>query len=158
MLYIGEKNKGHGDDPNPYRLVYYDKELSEDDIHPPKEQHLCVTLLLNSCLFIFILYGHCTPTRHSTGNPVFEYSMSAAHVAAAVYPTLNNQPAMTTTTDSRPPSPSALPPIPSSPTFSYASTARPIPSAFNLPLPPPPHPVQSVLAKSDIEASQIAYS
>ncbi|EPE26591.1 hypothetical protein GLAREA_02504 [Glarea lozoyensis ATCC 20868] len=83
--------------------------------------------------------------------------MSAAHVAAAVYQSINN-PAMATTTESRPPSPSALPPIPSSPTYSYASTAVPIPSSFNLPLPPPPQPAHSVLTKSDIEASQIAYS
>ncbi|KAH9224597.1 hypothetical protein DL95DRAFT_350569 [Leptodontidium sp. 2 PMI_412] len=61
-------------------------------------------------------------------------------------------------TESRPPSPSALPPIPSSPTYSYASTANPIPSSFNLPLPPPPRSPHAVLTKSDLEASQTAYS
>ncbi|PVH88829.1 hypothetical protein DL98DRAFT_648163 [Cadophora sp. DSE1049] len=61
-------------------------------------------------------------------------------------------------TDSRPPSPSALPPIPSSPTYSYASTANPIPSSFNLPLPPPPRSPHAVLTKADLEASQTAYS
>ncbi|KAL2068964.1 hypothetical protein VTL71DRAFT_15302 [Oculimacula yallundae] len=61
-------------------------------------------------------------------------------------------------TSSQPPSPSALPPIPSSPTYSYASTANPIPSSFNLPLPPPPRPPHAVLTKSDLEASQTAYS
>ncbi|CZT51195.1 related to IVY1-phospholipid-binding protein [Rhynchosporium secalis] len=61
-------------------------------------------------------------------------------------------------TDSQPSSPSALPPIPSSPTYSYASTANPIPSSFNLPLPPPPRPPHAVLTKADLEASQTAYS
>ncbi|KAE8453589.1 hypothetical protein EG329_010450 [Mollisiaceae sp. DMI_Dod_QoI] len=61
-------------------------------------------------------------------------------------------------TTSRPPSPSALPPVPASPTYSYASTANPIPSSFNLPLPPPPRPPHAVLSKSDLEASQIAYA
>lgn len=61
-------------------------------------------------------------------------------------------------TDSRPPSPGNLPPIPGSPTYSYASTANPIPSSFNLPLPPPPRPPHAVLSKSDLEASQTAYS
>lgn len=60
--------------------------------------------------------------------------------------------------DSRPPTPSALPPIPSSPTYSYASTANPIPSSFNLPLPPPPRSPHAVLNKSDLEASQTAYT
>ncbi|TVY54884.1 Protein IVY1 [Lachnellula cervina] len=57
-----------------------------------------------------------------------------------------------------PTSPSALPPIPSSPTYSYASTANPIPSSFNLPPPPPPRPLHSILTKSDLEASQTAYT
>lgn len=60
--------------------------------------------------------------------------------------------------ESPPPSPSALPPIPNSPTYSYASTANPIPSAFNLPLPPPPQAPHAVLNKSDLEASQTAYT
>jgi hypothetical protein len=55
------------------------------------------------------------------------------------------------------PSPSRLPPIPSSPTYSYASTANPIPSSFNLPLPPTPRPPHAVLTKSDLELSQTAY-
>lgn len=64
------------------------------------------------------------------------------------------------TAHSRPasPTPSKLPPIPSSPTYSYASTALPLGSAFNLPLPPPPIPIHSILSKSDLEASQTAYS
>ncbi|PMD60808.1 uncharacterized protein K444DRAFT_496873, partial [Hyaloscypha bicolor E] len=53
--------------------------------------------------------------------------------------------------------PSALPPVPSSPTYSYASTANPL-SQYNLPPPPPPRPPYSVLSKSDLEASQTAYS
>ncbi|OWP01640.1 hypothetical protein B2J93_2156 [Marssonina coronariae] len=60
--------------------------------------------------------------------------------------------------ESQPPSPSALPPIPASPTYSYASTANPIPSTYNLPLPPPPRSPHAVLNKSDIEASQTAYT
>ncbi|KAL3425493.1 phospholipid-binding protein [Phlyctema vagabunda] len=55
------------------------------------------------------------------------------------------------------PTPSALPPIPSSPTYSYASTAFPT-STYNLPLPPPPRSAHAVLTKSDLEASQAAYS
>ncbi|KUI54288.1 Protein IVY1 [Cytospora mali] len=66
----------------------------------------------------------------------------------------------------RPPSPalSQLPPIPSSPTYSYASTTNP-PSAninmstFTLPLPPPPPPKQyAVLTKADLAASQKSYA
>lgn len=56
------------------------------------------------------------------------------------------------------PTPSALPPIPASPTYSYASTSNPIPSAFNLPLPPPPRPSHPVLTKSDLEQSQLGYT
>lgn len=56
------------------------------------------------------------------------------------------------------PTPSRLPPIPSSPTYSYASTANPIPSSFNLPLPPTPRPQHAVLTKSDLELSQTAYT
>ncbi|KAF3352932.1 hypothetical protein VdG1_00404 [Verticillium dahliae VDG1] len=37
------------------------------------------------------------------------------------------------------PTPSQLPPVPGSPSFSLASTANPL-SAYNLPLPPPPRP------------------
>ena len=67
---------------------------------------------------------------------------------------------MSTTAHSRTPSPtpSKLPPIPSSPTYSYASTALPLGSTFNLPLPPPPIPSHSILSKSDLEASHEAYS
>ncbi|KAF4625453.1 hypothetical protein G7Y89_g12709 [Cudoniella acicularis] len=65
---------------------------------------------------------------------------------------------MATISDSRPPSASALPPIPGSPAYSYASTSQPIPSTFNLPLPPPPIASDSVLTKTDLEASQTAYS
>lgn len=63
------------------------------------------------------------------------------------------------TTQVRPPSPtpSQLPPVPASPTYSYASTANPI-SAYNLPLPPPPRPAHAVLTKSDLEQSQVAYA
>ncbi|KAM3076438.1 hypothetical protein ACMFMG_007254 [Clarireedia jacksonii] len=48
-------------------------------------------------------------------------------------------------------------PLPSSPTYSYASTL-PLASTFTLPPPPAPHPPHSILMKSDLEASQIAYS
>ncbi|KAK3354598.1 hypothetical protein B0H65DRAFT_18845 [Neurospora tetraspora] len=59
-----------------------------------------------------------------------------------------------------PPSPtlSQLPPVPSSPTYSYASTANPNLSQFNLPLPPPPKQAHAVLTKHDLEASQAAYA
>jgi len=60
-----------------------------------------------------------------------------------------------------PPSPplSQLPPVPASPTYSYASTAANPPlSQFNLPLPPPPRPAHAVLTKADLEHSQAAYS
>ncbi|EGS22765.1 uncharacterized protein CTHT_0012400 [Thermochaetoides thermophila DSM 1495] len=59
----------------------------------------------------------------------------------------------------RPPSPtpSQLPPIPGSPTFTYASTANRL-SQYNLPLPPPPVPAHEVLTKSDLENSQAAYA
>lgn len=56
------------------------------------------------------------------------------------------------------PTPSKLPPIPASPTYSYASTANPIPSSFNLPLPPTPRPSHAVLTKADLEFSQGAYN
>ncbi|TQV97952.1 hypothetical protein V2A60_006340 [Cordyceps javanica] len=61
--------------------------------------------------------------------------------------------------ESRPvsPSPSQLPPVPSSPVYSIASTANPI-SQFNLPLPPPPRPAHAVLTKADLQRSQEAYS
>ncbi|KAG6009614.1 hypothetical protein E4U21_001981 [Claviceps maximensis] len=55
------------------------------------------------------------------------------------------------------PSPSQLPPIPSSPVYSVASTAHPM-SQYNLPLPPAPRPSHAVLTQSDLEASQQAYS
>lgn len=58
------------------------------------------------------------------------------------------------------PTPSQLPPVPSSPTYSVASTANPILSSYNLPLPPPPPPqarAHAVLSKADLEASQQAY-
>ncbi|KAK4145384.1 uncharacterized protein C8A04DRAFT_10683 [Dichotomopilus funicola] len=55
------------------------------------------------------------------------------------------------------PSPSQLPPIPASPTYSYASTANPL-SQYNLPPPPPPRPSHAVLTKADLANSQAAYS
>lgn len=59
-----------------------------------------------------------------------------------------------------PPSPtlSQLPPVPASPTYSYASTAANPLSQYNLPLPPPPRPAHAVLTKADLEQSQAAYS
>ena len=54
------------------------------------------------------------------------------------------------------PSPSQLPPVPASPTYSYASTANPL-SQYNLPLPPPPRPAHAVLSKADLAQSQAAY-
>ena len=61
--------------------------------------------------------------------------------------------------DARPASPSLsqLPPVPSSPTYSYASTANRL-SAYNLPPPPPPKPAHTVLTQADLEQSQQAYS
>ncbi|PKS09438.1 hypothetical protein jhhlp_004053 [Lomentospora prolificans] len=66
---------------------------------------------------------------------------------------------MATTAQDRPPSPtpSQLPPVPGSPTYSLASTTNPL-SQFNLPLPPPPRPPHAVLTKADLEQSQQAYS
>ncbi|OIW31149.1 hypothetical protein CONLIGDRAFT_553733, partial [Coniochaeta ligniaria NRRL 30616] len=55
------------------------------------------------------------------------------------------------------PSPSNLPPVPASPTFTYASTTNPL-SSYNLPLPPPPRPPHAVLTKSDLDASTTAYT
>ncbi|KAK2052262.1 hypothetical protein LY76DRAFT_347683 [Colletotrichum caudatum] len=55
------------------------------------------------------------------------------------------------------PTPSQLPPVPSSPVYSLASTANPL-SSYHLPLPPPPQPLHAVLTKSDLELSQAAYS
>ncbi|EFQ32751.1 hypothetical protein CGRA01v4_09308 [Colletotrichum graminicola] len=55
------------------------------------------------------------------------------------------------------PTPSQLPPVPSSPVYSLASTANPL-SSYHLPLPPPPRPLHAVLTKSDLELSQAAYS
>jgi len=59
-----------------------------------------------------------------------------------------------------PPSPtlSQLPPVPVSPTYSYASTAANPLSQYNLPLPPPPQPAHAVLTKADLEHSQAAYA
>lgn len=54
------------------------------------------------------------------------------------------------------PSPSQLPPIPGSPTFTYATTNQF--STYTLPVPPPPRPAHAILTKSDLEASQIAYA
>ncbi|OAA32976.1 Phospholipid-binding protein [Moelleriella libera RCEF 2490] len=62
-----------------------------------------------------------------------------------------------TSTRAASPSPSQLPPVPSSPVYSIASTANPM-SHFNLPLPPAPRPAHAVLTKSDLAASQQAYS
>lgn len=61
--------------------------------------------------------------------------------------------------NSRPtsPTPSQLPPVPSSPVYSIASTANPL-SNYNLPLPPAPRPAHAVLTKVDLESSQQAYS
>jgi hypothetical protein len=56
-----------------------------------------------------------------------------------------------------PPSPSQLPPVPASPTFTYASTTNPL-SSYNLPLPPPPRPPHAVLTKSDLDNSTTAYT
>ncbi|ATY58744.1 IRSp53 MIM [Cordyceps militaris] len=50
-----------------------------------------------------------------------------------------------------------LPPVPSSPVYSIASTANPI-SQFGLPLPPPPPPAHAVLTKADLARSQDAYA
>ena len=55
------------------------------------------------------------------------------------------------------PTPSQLPPVPSSPVYSLASTANPM-SQFNLPLPPAPRPSHAVLTKADLEHSQDAYA
>lgn len=55
------------------------------------------------------------------------------------------------------PTPSQLPPVPASPTYSLASTTNPI-APYNLPLPPPPRPAHAVLTKSDLEQSHQAYS
>ncbi|KAI1186135.1 hypothetical protein F5B17DRAFT_374770 [Nemania serpens] len=54
------------------------------------------------------------------------------------------------------PSPSRIP-LPGSPVFSYASTTNQL-SSFNLPMPPPPRPLSTVLTKADLERSQVAYS
>ncbi|KAI1196293.1 hypothetical protein F5X97DRAFT_305527 [Nemania serpens] len=54
------------------------------------------------------------------------------------------------------PSPSRLP-LPGSPTYSYASTTNQL-SSFNLPMPPPPRPANTVLTKADLERSHLAYS
>lgn len=55
------------------------------------------------------------------------------------------------------PSPSQLPPVPASPTFTYASTTNPL-STYNLPLPPPPRPPHAVLTKTDLDNSTTAYT
>ncbi|KAF4122838.1 hypothetical protein GMORB2_7145 [Geosmithia morbida] len=56
------------------------------------------------------------------------------------------------------PTPSQLPPVPSSPGgYSIASTANQL-STFSLPLPPPPRPSHTVLTAGDIERSQEAYA
>ncbi|KAK3393044.1 hypothetical protein B0H63DRAFT_457233 [Podospora didyma] len=55
------------------------------------------------------------------------------------------------------PTPSQLPPVPASPTFSYASTANPL-SQYHLPPPPPPRPAHAVLTKADLEHSHTAYA
>src|SRR5271168_4070042 len=60
----------------------------------------------------------------------------------------------------RPPSPPPrkLPPIPASPTFSYASTSNPLLSTYNLPLPPPPQNTHLHLSTAALKASQTAYT
>ena len=55
------------------------------------------------------------------------------------------------------PTPSQLPPVPSSPVYSIASTANPI-SQFNLPPPPAPRASHAVLKRADLEHSQDAYA
>lgn len=55
------------------------------------------------------------------------------------------------------PSPSQLPPVPGSPTYSYTSTANPA-TGYNLPLPPPPPPPHAILSKQDLANSQQAYA
>ncbi|KAL2110028.1 hypothetical protein VUR80DRAFT_1679 [Thermomyces stellatus] len=55
------------------------------------------------------------------------------------------------------PSPSQLPPVPGSPSYSVASTANRL-SQFNLPYPPPPRPAHAVLTKADLEQSHHSYS
>ncbi|KAK5654382.1 hypothetical protein OQA88_7291 [Cercophora sp. LCS_1] len=67
---------------------------------------------------------------------------------------------MAPATTTSPPSPtlSQLPPVPASPTYSYASTAANPLSQYNLPLPPPPRPAHAVLTKADLEHSQTAYA
>lgn len=47
--------------------------------------------------------------------------------------------------------------MPESPVYSLASTALPL-SQYNLPLPPPPRPLHSVITKADLERSQEAYA
>lgn len=47
--------------------------------------------------------------------------------------------------------------MPDSPVYSLASTALPL-SQYNLPLPPPPRPLHSVITKADLERSQEAYA
>jgi len=66
---------------------------------------------------------------------------------------------MSAAAQDRPPSPtpSQLPPVPSSPTYSVASTANPL-SGYNLPAPPPPRPLHAVLTKADLEASHTSYT
>ncbi|PFH58863.1 hypothetical protein XA68_13111 [Ophiocordyceps unilateralis] len=62
---------------------------------------------------------------------------------------------------SRPPTPSRLPPVPSSPVYSVASTALVGGgggSQFTLPAPPAPRPAHAVLAKADLERSHDAYT
>ncbi|KAF4587354.1 phospholipid-binding protein [Ophiocordyceps camponoti-floridani] len=61
---------------------------------------------------------------------------------------------------SRLPSPSQLPPVPSSPVYSVASTAQGGGGAsqFSLPAPPAPRPAHAVLAKADLERSHDAYT
>ncbi|KAL8387211.1 hypothetical protein RB595_010075 [Gaeumannomyces hyphopodioides] len=58
----------------------------------------------------------------------------------------------------RPLSPSQLPPVPASPSMSFASTANPLSAYAALPPPPPPRPAHTVLTKADLDASQAAYS
>ena len=100
--------------------------------------------------------------------------MIPAALRQDIRPELRQQNTTTTTTTTIPPSgatmasfegpsrpasptPSQLPPVPSSPVYSVASTANPI-SQFNLPPPPTPRPVHAVLRKADLERSQDAYA
>jgi hypothetical protein len=83
---------------------------------------------------------------------IFAFSYAEANLT--VY---RNQHNHTSIMAESPPTASQLPPVPASPTFSYASTANPL-SSYNLPLPPPPRRPYAVLSKNDLDLSQTAYA